>query len=87
MRAAEAREQEALRDRFGLEAQPLQRPVATLDDLARDPGEWREAAERPAAARELERRDVVLLPGVIAGERRRPEEIDCPVGADEPAAG
>ena len=73
--------------RLRLPAQALQRPVAALLDARRYPGEGRQAAERPAPTGELERGDVVLHPVVIPGERRRPEEIDGPVRADEPAAG
>ncbi len=87
--ATRGAEEEALgrRERIGLEAQSLERPVAALLDARRYPGEWRQAAERAATARELERGDVVLLAIVIARERRRPQEVDGPVRTDEPAAG
>ena len=42
--------------------------------------------ELPLAPRELERRDVVLDPAVVGGERRGADERDAPVRVDEPAA-
>ena len=81
------REEARLRLRVGLEPQPLERPVTALLDAGRYPGEWRQAPEGSATARELERGDVVLLAVVIPGERRRSQEIDRPIGADQPAAG
>ena len=74
-------------DRVRLADQALEGPVAALDDLARDPGQRGDGAERPAATRELERGDVVLLAVVVAGEGGGPEEVHGPVGADETAAG
>ena len=71
----------------GLDAEPLERPVAALLDARRYPGEWRETAEGATATGELERGDVVLHPVVVSGERRRPEQVDGPIGTDEPAAG
>ena len=53
-------------DRVGLADEALERPVAALLDLRRDAGERRQRPERPAAAGELEGRDVVLLAVVIS---------------------
>ena len=86
-RGREEIEAEAALDWVGLEAQPLERPVAALLDTRRYPGEWRETAEGATATGELERGDVVLHPVVVSGERRRPEQVDGPIGTDEPAAG
>ena len=72
---------------LGLEAQALERPVAALLDARRDAREGRQAAERTATTGELERGHVVLVPVVVARERRRPQEIDRAVGPDQSAAG
>ena len=72
---------------LGLADQPLERPVAALHDARRDAGQRRDRAERAAAARELEGGDVVLDAVVVAGEGRRPEQVDGAVRADQPAAG
>ncbi len=80
-------EDRGLRDRLGLADEALEGPVAALLDLRRDPGEWRERPERPAAAGELERGDVVLLAVVVARQRRRAEQVDRAVRPDQPAAG
>ena len=86
--AVRAEREEALRaPGIRLADQALERPVAALLDTRRYPGEWRQAAEGTPAAGEFERGDVVLDPVVVARERRRPQEVDRPVGTDEPAAG
>ena len=59
-------------------------PFTTLVGM---PGSGRDRAEGAAAARELERRDVVLDAVVVARERRRPEQVDGAVRADQAAAG
>ena len=56
----------AVRSRGSAAGASSRRP-STLDGT----GEWRQRAECPAAAGELEGRDVVLRPIVIAGQRRR----------------
>src|SRR5438045_924504 len=61
---------------FRLANETLERPVAAADDVARDARQRHERAEPPAAASELERRDVVLDAVVVAGERRGAEQID-----------
>src|SRR6185436_2377692 len=73
--------------RLGLADEALEGPVAALLHLRRDAGERRERSECAATARELERRDVVLLAVVIRGERRRLEQVDRAVGPDQASAG
>ena len=85
--AAASKANERLALGLGLADQPLEGPVAALLDARRDRGQRRDRAERAAAAGELERRDVVLDAVVVAGERRRPEEVDRAVRSDEPATG
>jgi hypothetical protein len=75
-----------LLDRFGLADQPLERPVAALDDARRDARQGRDRAERAAATRELEGGHIVLDAVVVTREGRRPKEVHGPVRADQPAA-
>ncbi len=72
--------------RIGFENQPLERPVATTLDLARDVRQGRDGPEGSAASGELEAGDVVLDAAVVAGEGRRAKQVDGPVRADEAAA-
>jgi hypothetical protein len=64
----------------------LKRPVAAPDHLGRHAREWDDRTELTRTPRELERRDVVLDPTVVGGERRGPDERDAPVGVHEPTA-
>ena len=75
------------RERRRLANQPLEGPVTTFLDARRNAGKGRDRPEGAAAARKLEGGDVVLDAVVVAGEGRRPQEVDRPVGADQPAAG
>ena len=70
----------------GFADQPLEGPVAAALDLVRNAGQRDERAELAAAARELERRDVVLDAVVVASEGRRAEQIDRAVRPDEARA-
>src|SRR6185436_7564341 len=74
-------------DRTGLADEALERPVAALLDTRRHAGERRDRAELPAAAGELEGGHVVLGAVVVAGERRRPQEVDRAVRPDQSPAG
>ena len=85
--APAARGRARLGHRFGLADEALEGPVAALLDLRRHPGEWRQRAERPATAGELERGDVVLLAIVVARQRRRAEQVDRAIRPDQPATG
>ena len=70
-----------------LEDEALEGPVAALLDGRRLVREGDDRAELPAAPGVLEGRDVVLDPLVVARERRRPQQADRSVGADQAAAG
>src|SRR5437867_5659616 len=75
-----------LRD-LRLADEALERPVAALFHGGGNTWQGNERAELPASALELERRDVVLDAVVVAGEGRRPEQVDRAVGADQARAG
>ena len=85
--AARPRQEERLGDRVRLADEALEGPVAALLDARRDPGERRQRAERAAAAGELEGGDVVLRAVVVGGQRRRAQQVDRAVRADQAAAG
>ena len=82
-----SRKSARLQDGLRLADQPLQRPVAAALDARRDARQRGDRAEPAAASGKREGRDVVLDPGLVADERRRPEQVDRAVWPDQAAAG